>query len=217
VSRPDRWRALAGAILGVLALGWACWPGSAAPMGQWRVLGVASGAQAASVPASVPPRTPQTADRPAHAPPSADHRLDRPPSLGAAQIDTILAEYHSPAGGLGPVLYDLGVQYRIDPAFALAFFVFESAAGTRGVARTTHSLGNIRCTAGYTCVDGYRAYATWADGARDWFALIRTLYLDTWDLRTPAAILLRYAPPGDGNDPSAYAASVIQLVDSWTR
>jgi hypothetical protein len=154
--------------------------------------------------------------RPAVAPPSADHRLDRPPSLSAAQIDAILAEYHSPAGGLGPVLYDLGVQYGIDPAFAVAFFVVESAAGTRGVARTTHSLGNIRCTPGYACQAGYRAYATWADGARDWFVLIRSLYLDTWDLHTPAAILPRYAPPGDGNDPSAYAATVTRLVDGWT-
>jgi hypothetical protein len=133
------------------------------------------------------------------------------------QIDAILAAYHSPAGGMGAVLYDLGVQYGIDPAFALAFFVIESAAGTRGVARTTHSLGNIRCTPGYACVAGYRAYSTWADGARDWFALIRTLYLDTWDLRTPAAILPRYAPPGDGNDPLAYADGVTQLVDGWTR
>jgi hypothetical protein len=46
---------------------------------------------------------------------------------------------------------------------------------------------------------------------------MRTLYIDTWNLRTPAAILPRYAPPGDGNDPAAYAASVTLLVDGWTR
>jgi hypothetical protein len=151
------------------------------------------------------------------APPSTDHRLDRPPSISAAQIDAILAEYHSPARGLGPVFYDQGVAAGIDPAYLVAFFVVESTAGTRGVARTTHSLGNIRCTPGYACAAGYRTYSTWADGARDWFMLIRSLYLDSWDLRTPAAILPRYAPPGDGNDPAAYAASVAQLVDGWTR
>src|SRR5690242_19041073 len=48
---------------------------------------------------------------------------DRPPSLSAAQIDAILGEYPSPALGLGPVLYDLAVQYGIDPAYALSFFV----------------------------------------------------------------------------------------------
>jgi hypothetical protein len=118
---------------------------------------------------------------------------------------------------MGAVLYDLGVHYGIDPAFAVAFFVVESAAGTRGVARTTHSLGNIRCTPGYACLDGYRAYPTWSAGAQDWFTLIRSLYIDTWQLRTPAAILPRYAPPDDGNDPATYATSVIQLVDNWTR
>jgi hypothetical protein len=215
--RTDRWRALAGAVLGLIALTCACWPGSAAPQGHWRVLGAAAGAQAAGVPASAPPSTPQTGDRPAIAPPSADHRLDRPPSLSATQIDAILAEYHSPATGRGSVFYDLGVQYGIDPAYALGFFVVESACGTRGVARTTHSLGNIRCTPGYACVDGYRAYATWTDGIADWYMLLRTLYLDTWHLRTPAAILARYAPPGDGNDPVVYAVSVTQLVDGWSR
>jgi hypothetical protein len=139
-----------------------------------------------------------------------------PPSLSAAQIDIILRRYDSPAVGLGPVFYDLGVQYDIDPAYALGFFVVESACGTRGIAHTTHSLGNIRCTPGYACQAGYRAYATWAAGIADWYVLLRTLYLDSWNLRTPAAILPRYAPPGDGNDPAAYAASVIQLVDNWS-
>jgi hypothetical protein len=151
------------------------------------------------------------------APPSADHRLDRPPSISAAQIEAILADYGSPAAGLGSGLYDLGVQYGIDPAYALGFFVIESAAGTRGVARRTHSLGNIRCTPGDACQAGYRAYPTWEAGAADWYMLIRTLYLDTWHLRTPAAILPRYAPPADGNDPAAYAASVTALVDGWIR
>jgi hypothetical protein len=142
---------------------------------------------------------------------------DRPPSISAVQIDAILAEYRSPAVGLGSVLYDWGMQHRIDPALALAFFVLESAAGTCGVARTTHSLGNIRCPPGDASQAGYRAYPTWEAGAADWYTLLRTLYVDTWHLRTPEAILPRYALPSDGNDPAAYAASVIQLVDGWTR
>jgi hypothetical protein len=215
VSRSVSWRAWASAALGLLALGWACWPGNAAPVARWRVLATTSGAQAASAPAAPAPPPPGT--RPAIAPPCADHRLDCPPSVSAAQIDAILRSYNSPATGLGAVFYDQGIAAGIDPAYLLAFFVIESAAGTRGVARTTRSLGNIRCTPGYACAAGYRAYPTWADGAQDWFVLVRTLYLDTWHLRTPAAILPRYAPLGDGNDPAAYAASVIQLVDGWTH
>jgi len=41
------------------------------------------------------------------------------------------------------------------------------------------------------------------------------LYVATWHLRTPATILLRYAPAGDGNGPTASAATVMQLVDGW--
>src|SRR5689334_10326096 len=106
MSRSAGWRTWTGALLGLLALGWACWPGSPASSGQWRVLATTSGAQVASVPKSVPAPTPPPGSRPAVAPPSADHRLDRPPSLSAAQIEAILAEYHSPAGGLGAVFYD---------------------------------------------------------------------------------------------------------------
>jgi hypothetical protein len=115
------------------------------------------------------------------------------------------------------VFYDQGVAAGIDPAYMLAFFVVESACGTRGVARITQSLGNIRCTPGYACQAGYRAYPSWPAGSADWYMLIRTVYIDTWNLRTPAAILPRYAPLGDGNDPAAYAARVVRLVDGWTR
>src|SRR5262249_28583509 len=69
------------------------------------------------------------------------------PSVSVAVIDQVLSAYDSPLAGQGQSLYDLGVRYGIDPAFCLAFFVHESAAGTRGEAALTHSLGNIRATA----------------------------------------------------------------------
>jgi hypothetical protein len=132
---------------------------------------------------------------------------DRPPSLSAAQIDAILAAYHSPAAGLGSVFYDLGVQYRIDPAFAVAFFVVESACGTRGVARTTHSVGNIRRTPGYACLAGYRATRSGnAERGTRGRAPLAAASRPTSAFRVPPSA-----------DPAAYAASVIQLVDSWSR
>jgi len=147
--------------------------------------------------------------------PTADHRLDRPPSVSAATIDRVLAGYGSPAAGSGALFYDLGVQYGIDPAYALAFYIQESSAGTQGVARFTHGIGNIRVTPGYAGYEGYRSYATYAAGIADWYQLIKTLYIGQWSLRTPAAITPRYAPWGDGNNPVQYAANVCQLVDSW--
>ncbi|HLX40890.1 MAG TPA: hypothetical protein VKR42_10165, partial [Ktedonobacteraceae bacterium] len=44
------------------------------------------------------------------------------PTITADFINRVLSAYNSPAAGKGQSLYDLGVKYGIDPAFALAFF-----------------------------------------------------------------------------------------------
>lgn len=137
------------------------------------------------------------------------------PSISAALIDRVLTDYGSPMAGQGKDLYRLGVKYGIDPAFALAFFVHESATGTRGEAVITHSLGNIRAVAGAPSRDGYRYYDTWLEGADHWFRLIKDLYIDQWKLSTVAAIIPVYAPSGDNNDPTAYIDDVQQLVSAW--
>ncbi|HEY3994094.1 MAG TPA: hypothetical protein VGM01_14600, partial [Ktedonobacteraceae bacterium] len=54
------------------------------------------------------------------------------PTISVKQINAILATYHSPTAGMGQSLYDLGVQYGIDPVYALAFFMHESLFGTTG-------------------------------------------------------------------------------------
>src|ERR1700686_4399711 len=66
------------------------------------------------------------------------------PTVSAAFINQVLAANHSPAAGKGQALFDDGVNYGIDPVFALAFFMHESSFGTTGIARTTLSLGNER-------------------------------------------------------------------------
>ncbi|GAC1684173.1 MAG: hypothetical protein NVS9B9_06190 [Ktedonobacteraceae bacterium] len=43
------------------------------------------------------------------------------PTIHADFIDRVLEHYHSPATGKGKILYEDGVKYNIDPAFALAF------------------------------------------------------------------------------------------------
>ncbi|HEY7414657.1 MAG TPA: glucosaminidase domain-containing protein, partial [Ktedonobacteraceae bacterium] len=103
------------------------------------------------------------------------------PTINADFINRVLAAYHSPAAGKGQALYDLGVKYNIDPAFALAFFMHESGFGTAGEAQTTKSLGNLRCYPGATCVDqdrgGYASYSTWEAGFEAWYQLIRNYYV----------------------------------------
>src|SRR5436853_7893287 len=44
------------------------------------------------------------------------------PDISATFIDSVLAQAHSPASGLGQVLYQQGAQYHIKPSFALSVF-----------------------------------------------------------------------------------------------
>ncbi|GCE04237.1 glucosaminidase domain-containing protein [Dictyobacter aurantiacus] len=144
-----------------------------------------------------------------------DRILGRP-SVSAAFMNTVLARANSPAKGLGDALYQLGQETGIDPVYALAFFHHESSFGLRGVAATTHSLGNIRCTAGWTCdpSGGYRSYDTWILGAEDWFNLMQHVYIDQ-GLDTVTKIIPKYAPTADNNNERAYIQSVCDDVARW--
>ncbi len=217
---------LALLLLGVLPAGW-----QAGRSGLWVAQARASlhlsnygmligrdGPKAVVVLASASAATSRNAVAPTakHPATSSDpHSVVGPSTLAPELIDTILAEYGSPAVGQGANFAALGAQYGIDPAFALAFYVQESRCGTRGVARFTHGIGNIRWTPGFPSYEGYRSYPDYAAGIQDWFQLIRTLYVDGWGLQTVTAILPRYAPAGDGNDPAGYAANVEALVAAW--
>jgi hypothetical protein len=143
-------------------------------------------------------------------------KVTGPPSVSAAFIDRVLTAAGSPAKGIGATMYRLGVQYGIDPVFALAFFRHESSFGLRGMAITTMSIGNIRCTPGWRCdpSGGYRAYASWAAGVADWYTLIKEVYIaDGRD--QVSTIIPKYAPAGDNNDEQAYIASVMADVNRW--
>ncbi len=160
----------------------------------------------------------QGGDRPLTVPDAAaapPYQVDTAPTITVDRINAVLQEYNSPAAGTGQAFYDLGVRYGINPAVALAFFIHESAAGTKGVARVTNSVGNIRTTPGYRDYQGYRAYDSWTAGIEDFYKLIRDLYLDGWGLHTVADILPRYAPAADNNDTGAYITNVQNLIDSW--
>lgn len=137
------------------------------------------------------------------------------PSIDVALIRRVLLRYNSPAADEAQAFYDLGVARGIDPAYCLAFFIVESAAGTQGVARTTYSVGNIRALSGQPSFEGYRRYDTWHDGIADWYRLIDELYVHELGLSTVDAIVPVYAPSGDSNDPDAYILTVKRLVAGW--
>jgi hypothetical protein len=141
------------------------------------------------------------------------------PTISVNFINQVLASYHSPAAGKGQTLYDLGVKYGIDPAFALAFFMHESTFGTQGEARTTMSLGNLRCIPDRPCVDqdrgGYAQMQSWEDGFEIWYQLIRNYYIARRGLVTVEQIIPVYAPAADSNNEQAYISSLKHSIDTW--
>jgi Mannosyl-glycoprotein endo-beta-N-acetylglucosaminidase len=137
------------------------------------------------------------------------------PTISANFINSVLLQYRSPARDKGQALYDDGVKYNIDPAYALAFFMQESNLGNRGVATVTHSLGNIRATAGHPSYNGYRSYSTWEEGFEDWYRLISQEYIQNRGLTTVSQIIPVYAPATDNNDDQNYIQTVEYFVDHW--
>lgn len=156
-----------------------------------------------------------------HARPVGEYVLRAPPSISAGQIDSILASYSSPASGTGEIWYDLGLRYGIDPAFAVAFFIHESAAGTaqawaglKSEGGTTHNVGNIICAGYANCYGRFRDYPSWAEGIEDWYRLIDVEYLKGRGHQTVADIIPVYAPSVE-NDVQGYINVVQAMVDEW--
>jgi hypothetical protein len=153
--------------------------------------------------------------------PAGDYNLQGPPSISPQQIDRILEAYGSPAAGSGQDWYNLGLEYGIDPAFAVAFFIHESSAGSNpawaGIkpgGATTHNVGNIICAGYATCYGRFRDYGSWREGIEDWYRLINVEYLQGRGHRTVADIIPVYAPSFE-NDVQGYINSVNRLVDEW--
>lgn len=170
--------------------------------------------------ASATGTTSQPESKPAGNPPAAApdaHAVSGNPTITSDKIKQVLQQYNSPAVGASQAIYDLGVKYGIDPAYALAFFIHESSAGTKGIAVTTKSLGNIRQTtnSGFEGFQGFRKYPSWETGAEDWYKLIRNLYIEGWGLKTVEQIIPKYAPAADSNNPPVYINAVNSLVEAW--
>jgi Mannosyl-glycoprotein endo-beta-N-acetylglucosaminidase len=148
-------------------------------------------------------------------PPLKVYKVVGKPTMNAQFINDVLDYYNSPASGKGLALYNYGVKYGIDPAYAMAFFLEESNFGTKGVAVTTHALGNIRARAGEPQYKGYRSYHTWEQGFEDWYRLIATKYVQEWRLTTVDRIVPVYAPAEDNNDQEQYIRTVKIAIERW--
>ena len=156
--------------------------------------------------------------------PAGEHSVVGQPSIDAAAIDTILSKYGSPAAGTGHVWVKLGQEYGIDPAYAVAFFIHESSAGSnpgwagnKPDGSTTHNVGNIICAGYATCYNRFRDYASWDEGIADWYKLISNEYVSGRGAASVEQIIPIYAPSSDNNDVPGYVNVVVSMVEGWRQ
>jgi len=155
--------------------------------------------------------------------PSDESSVTGPPTISADFIDRVLSAYGSPAAGTGQALYDDGAASGIDPVYALAFFLHEDSFGKTGIGAVNHSLGNIRCSAGYSCQFGFRYYSSWNAAYQDWYQLILLGYVQGQitipivghPCRTVEQIIPVYAPSSDGNNVTGYINAIRSAVHAW--
>jgi len=140
--------------------------------------------------------------------------LQTKPTITVDVIRRVLKEKKSPAIAEAQFIYDMGVQYGVNPAVCLAFFIVESQAGTLGVARFTRGVGNIRALKGEDHYQGYRRYDTWREGIKHLYDLISGPHYMGEGRLTVDRILVKYAPPSE-NDTDEYIKSVKSYVAKW--
>jgi len=146
--------------------------------------------------------------------PNIGFRILAAPSVSVTAIRAELRRVGSPllyttwADGKDAAQYmwDAGRVLGVDPALLLAFFLHESHYGTRGMARLTFSVGNIRPLSGQPELNGYRFYRTWEDGVDDTYRLLRR-YAHRGAPDVASAVPV-WAPSSDNNNVAAYIASV---------
>jgi hypothetical protein len=155
--------------------------------------------------------------------PAGEHSVRGSPSISAEDVEAVLREYNSPAAGTGRAWIALGQQYGIDPAYALAFFIHESTAGTnpgwaglKPGGGSTHNVGNIICAGYATCYGRFRDYASWDEGIEDWYKLIAREYIEGRGAHTIEQIIPIYAPAVE-NNVDRYINAVVGMVDGWRR
>ena len=160
----------------------------------------------------------------------ADYTAKSSPRISRAIFRQALVNRSSPAGEIymsecehpqemADELYNICVAWEVDPAIALAFFVHESTAGTRGYARKTKNWGNVRLPIhGALRDDGsFAYYSSWAVSLNAFCKLLRSRIYEGAGLKTVGQIIPRYAPAADNNVPALYIAAVNNMVATWER
>ena len=160
------------------------------------------------------------------------------PSISVSTLQRVLAEENSPVLDAAQKIYDLGVQYSIDPAVALAFFAQESQYGTakNWIGRPEYkcgmegsrNLGNIRAESNGVAVffcknfDGIKCekmnfckYPSWEKGIEVWYALITQSNHYVKAGRTTVDTIVPIYCPAEECNVAEYVANVKSLVNQY--
>lgn len=155
-------------------------------------------------------------------------------TLDAEMVEAVLREYNSPAAGqgLGEKSVSECRRTKVDNAYWLAMFIWESGAGSnpewagnKGGGEYTGNTGNIICAGFSPCYGRFRDYdGRWGWGTQEHFDLLRC-YRDgggsacggLWTGQKHATIveaLTTWAPPKENNI-NAYTDFVLSTVREW--
>lgn len=159
--------------------------------------------------------------------PLSDYAITGQAALSRERFGAILRAGGSPAAPESDSMYLLLRNADVRPEILLAFFWVESKFGTVGVAHdfNTKNPGNVRSPERATLArvtvqtprGTFAKYPTWADGCGDWAARLTGPKYAGAGLTTVREVLPKYAPSQDSNDPHAYAATVLALIESWMK
>ncbi len=140
--------------------------------------------------------------------------IARPPTITIAEIDLILERVNSPILPYSGDVYAYGVQYGIDPVFALAFWMKESREASDGsIAAVYHNPGYTEGLAGDPRCGRWACWPTWPEGIAGWYHYMRVFFVNR-GITTVEAILPIYAPSSENNT-SGYIVFVLQHVAQW--
>ena len=155
-----------------------------------------------------------------------DYAIRAAPTISRTRFrDVLAATPRSPVTDVADAAYDTCVQFGVNPAVALAFFIKESSKGTDGIAVQTLNWGNLinpwnpaRATGQVVHAFGhdFPIYRSWIDGLADYCDLITSERGPfAGEKRTTVRSLVpRYAPPSENNT-ALYIQQTIQRVSSW--
>jgi hypothetical protein len=153
-----------------------------------------------------------------------DMGLNHGQSLTATQINSILIDAGSPAIGTGDYWIKYGEKHKIDAAYMLAIFYYESGfatnkewAGYKEDTTHTYNIGNMICAGYQHCYGRFRDYSKdsdpWASAIEDNTHLL-AIYRNNDGIKDFGTAIKKWAPPTENNT-KAYVSGAESMIRAW--